>query len=117
MVVGLIGKVKQPVSTAVCRNHDLGLRRTLRCVARIEIRRQVLAPNLTPDKVRALQLAPVELTEEGDVLAIDGPSIVIARAWITDPDAWKQLAQSVRAGEVARFDATQLQVVDPMSTG
>jgi hypothetical protein len=86
-------------------------------VARIEISRQVLAANLTPEKVRALQLAPVELTNDGEVLAIEGPSIVIARAWITDPDAWKQLAQSVRAGEVARFDATQLQLVDSRSTG
>jgi len=81
-------------------------------VARIEINRQVLAANLTPEKVRALQLAPVELTEDGVVLTIEGPSIVIARAWITDPDAWKQLAQSVRAGTVRRFDATQLQVAD-----
>jgi hypothetical protein len=81
-------------------------------VARIEINRQVLAENLATDKVRALQLAPIELTQSGDVLAIEGPSIVIARAWIRDPDAWKQLAQSVRAGTVRRFDATQLQLTD-----
>ena len=81
-------------------------------MARIAINRQVLAANLTPEKVRALQLAPVALTEEGEVLTIEGRSIVIARAWITDPDAWKQLAQSVRAGTVRRFDATQLQVAD-----
>jgi hypothetical protein len=86
-------------------------------VARIEINRQVLAANLTPEKVRALQLAPVELTEVGEVLTIEGPAIVVARAWITDPDAWKQLAQSVRAGEVTRFDATQLQLMDSRSTG
>ena len=58
------------------------------------------------------QLAPIELTQSGDVLAIEGPSIVIARAWIRDPDAWRQLAQSVRAGTVRRFDATQLQLTD-----
>ena len=81
-------------------------------MARIEINRKVLAENLPPDKVRALQLAPIELTETGDVLAIEGPSIVIARAWIRDPDAWKQLALSVRAGTVRRFDATQLQLTD-----
>jgi hypothetical protein len=81
-------------------------------VARIEINRQVVAENLTPDKVRALQLAPIELTEGTDVLIIEGESIVVARAWITDPDAWKQLAQSVRAGTVRRFDATQLQLAD-----
>ena len=50
-------------------------------------------------------------------LIIEGRSIVVARAWITDPEAWKQLAQSVRAGEVRRFDATQLQVEDPRSIG
>jgi hypothetical protein len=86
--------------------------RTLPSVARIEIKRQILAENLTGDKVRALQLAPVDLSEGPDALIIEGPSIVVARAWIPDPDAWKQLAQSVRAGTVGRFDATQLQVAD-----
>ena len=81
-------------------------------MARIEINRHVLAENLSRDKVRALQLAPVELIDSPDALIIDGSSIVVARAWITDPDAWKQLAQSVRAGTVRRFDATQLQVTD-----
>jgi hypothetical protein len=81
-------------------------------VARIEINRQLLAENLTPDKLRALQLAPVDLVEEAGTLIIEGPSIVVARAWITDPDAWKQLPQSVRAGTVRRFDATQLHVTD-----
>jgi len=81
-------------------------------VARIEISRQVLAENLAPEKMRALQLAPVELLEGPDTLIIQGPSIVVARAWITDPDAWKQLAESVRDGTVRRFDATQLQLTD-----
>ena len=88
------------------------LGRTLPSVARIEINRQVLAENLTPDKVRALQLAPIDLIEGPDALIIEGPSIVVARAWITDPDAWKQIGQSVRAGTVRRLDATQLQVAD-----
>jgi hypothetical protein len=86
-------------------------------VARIEIDRQVLAENVTPDKIRALQLAPVDLTEGDGTLIIEGTAIVVARAGITDPDAWKQMAQSVRAGEVARFDATQLQLKDSRSTG
>jgi hypothetical protein len=81
-------------------------------VARIEISRQILAENLSPDKVRALQLAPIELIERAGTLIIEGSSIVVARAWITDPDAWKQLAQSVRAGTIRRFDATQLQLSD-----
>ena len=87
-------------------------RRTLPSVARIEINRQELAENVTPEKVRALQRAPVELIDGAGTLIIEGPSIVVARAWITDPDAWKQLAQSVRAGTVRRFDATQLQLTD-----
>jgi len=77
----------------------------------------VLAQSLTPDKVRSLQLAPIEVIDDPGALIIEGRSIVVARAWITDPDAWKQLAQSVRAGEVRRFDATQLQVEDPRSIG
>jgi hypothetical protein len=112
MVIELTPAVKQAVLTAVCRAAGPVSRRRLPSVARIEINRQVLAANLTPDKVRAFQLAPVEIIEDGEVLALEGPSIVIARAWITDPDAWKQLAQSVRAGIVRRFDATQLQVAD-----
>ena len=112
MVIERTPPVKQAVLTAVCRTAGPVSRRRLPSVARIEINRRVLAGNLTPDKVRALQLAPVELTEDGEVLALEGPSIVIARAWITDPDAWKQLTQSVRAGTVRRFDATQLQVAD-----
>ena len=117
MVVWLTPKVKQGVLTAVCRSrqpvgglHSPGM-------ARIEIERRVLKENLTPEKIRALQLAPIELSEGGERLVIDGPSIVIARAWIIDPQAWTQLAQSVRAGSVRRFDATQLQVVDDPSVG
>lgn len=112
MVVRLISKVKQPVLTAVCRRLRPTLRRRLPSVARIEINRQVLAENLALEKVRALQLAPVELIDGAGTLIIEGSSIVVARAWITDPDAWKQLAQSVRAGTVRRFDATQLQLTD-----
>jgi hypothetical protein len=86
-------------------------------MARIEIDRRVLKQSLTPEKMRALQLAPIELTESGELLLIEGPSIVIARAWITDPQAWTQLAESVRAGSVRRFDATQLLVADGPSVG
>ena len=86
-------------------------------MARIEIERRILKENLTPEKIQALQLNPVEIRESGELLAIEGPSIVIARAWITDPQAWTQLAQSVRSGGVRRFDATQLQVADEPSVG
>jgi hypothetical protein len=86
-------------------------------MARIEIERRVLKENLTAEKIQALQLDPVEIRESGELLAIEGPSIVIARAWITDPQAWTQLAQSVRAGSLRRFDATQLQVADEPSVG
>jgi hypothetical protein len=86
-------------------------------MARIEIERRVLKENLRPETIRALQLAPIELRESGELLVIEGPSIVIARAWVTDPQAWTQLAQSVRAGAVRRFDAMQLQVEDEPSVG
>jgi hypothetical protein len=86
-------------------------------MARIEIERRVVKPNLTPEKIQALQLAPIEARESGELLVIDGPSIVIARAWITDPEAWAQLANAVRAGVVRRFDATQLQLADDPSVG
>ena len=81
-------------------------------MARIAINRQVLAENLTADKVRALQLAPIELVDREGALILEGAAIVVARAWVTDPDAWKQMPQSVHAGVVRRFDATQLQVTD-----
>ena len=86
-------------------------------MARIEIERRVLNENLTAEKMRALQLASIDLSESDDRLVIEGPSIVIARAWITDPQAWTQLALSVRAGSVTRFDATQLQLADDLSVG
>jgi hypothetical protein len=86
-------------------------------MARIEIERRVLKETLTLEKIRALQLGPVDLSQDGELLVIDGPSIVIARAWITDPQAWTQLAQSVRSGRVQRFDATQLQLADEPSVG
>jgi hypothetical protein len=86
-------------------------------MARIEIERRILKQNLTLEKLRALQPVPIDVVESADRLVIEGPSIVIARAWITDPDAWTLLAQSVRAGSVRRFDATQLQVADEPSVG
>jgi hypothetical protein len=86
-------------------------------MARIEIERRILKENVTPEKMRALQLSPIELRESGERLVIEGASIVIARAWIIDPQAWTQLAQSVRAGAVRRFDATQLQLADEPSVG
>jgi hypothetical protein len=86
-------------------------------MARIEIERRILKQNLTLEKMRALQPVPIDVVESADRLVIEGPSIVIARAWITDPDAWTLLAQSVRAGSVRRFDATQLQVADEPSVG
>jgi hypothetical protein len=86
-------------------------------MARIEIERRILKQNLTLEKMRALQPVPIDVVENADRLVIEGASIVIARAWITDPDAWTLLAQSVRAGSVRRFDATQLQVADEPSVG
>ena len=117
MVVWLTPKVKQGVLTAVCRSRRSAGSLDSPGMARIEIERRVLKENLTSEKIRALQLVPIELSEGSELLVIDGPSIVIARAWITDPQAWTQLAQSVRAGEVRRFDATQLQVADEPSVG
>jgi hypothetical protein len=72
MVIERTPTVKQAVLTAVCRTAGPVSRRRLPSVARIEINRQVLAGNLTPDKVRALQLAPVDVTEDGEVLALEG---------------------------------------------
>ena len=117
MVVWLTPKVKQGVLTAVCRSRTSAGSLDSPGMARIEIERRVLKENLTSEKIQALQLAPVEIRDSGELLAIEGPSIVIARAWITDPQAWTQLAQSVRAGGLRRFDATQLQVADEPSVG
>src|ERR1700694_252727 len=117
MVVWLTPKVKQGVLTAVCRSRQIAGGLHSPGMARIEMRRSVLKQNLTREKIRALQLAPIELTESAERLVIDGPSIVIARAWITAPQAWAQLAESVRAGGIRRFDATQLQVADDPSVG
>ena len=117
MVVWLTPKVKQGVLTAVCRSRRPAGGLDSPGMARIEIERSVLKENLTPEKMRALQLAPIDVSETGERLVIEGPSIVIARAWITDPQAWTQLAQSVRSGVVRRFDATQLQLADDPSVG
>jgi hypothetical protein len=117
MVVWLTPKVKQGVLTAVCRGRRTAGGLDSPGMARIEIERRVLKENLTPEKMRALQLAPIAVSEAGERLVIEGPAIVIARAWITDPQAWTQLAQSVRSGVVRRFDATQLQLADDPSVG
>jgi hypothetical protein len=117
MVVWLTPKVKQGVLTAVCRGRRTAGGLDSPGMARIEIERRVLKESLTPEKMRALQLAPIDVSEAGERLVIEGPSIVIARAWITDPQAWTQLAQSVRSGVIGRFDATQLQLADDPSVG
>jgi hypothetical protein len=79
-------------------------------VARVEIDRLVLAEGLAMDKVRALQLSPVEVSNNGTRMILEGPDIVVARAWVVDPEAWKGLASSVVSGRVLVFDATQLKV-------
>lgn len=79
-------------------------------VARVELDRTVLAEGLDPDKVKALQLSPVQISNNGTKMILEGPDIVVARAWVVDPDAWKSLASSVVAGRVQVFDATQLKV-------
>jgi hypothetical protein len=79
-------------------------------VARVEIERSVLAEGLDLEKVKALQLSAVEISNNGSKMILEGPDIVIARAWIVDPEAWKGLASSVVAGHVEVFDATQLKV-------
>jgi len=79
-------------------------------VARVEIERSVLAEGLDLEKVKALQLSPVEISNNGTKMILEGPDIVVARAWIVDPEAWKGLATGVVAGHVEVFDATQLKV-------
>ncbi len=81
-------------------------------VARVELDRAFLADGLLPAKVRALQLSPVEIHDNGSTMVIEGSAIVIARAWVVDPEAWRELPRSVTAGRVALFDATQMQVAD-----
>jgi hypothetical protein len=79
-------------------------------VARVEIERTVLAEGLAIEKVMALQLSPVEVSSNGSKMILEGPDIVVARAWVVDPEAWKGLPSSVVAGHVLIFDATQLKV-------
>lgn len=79
-------------------------------MARVEIERTVLAEGLAIDKVQALQLSAVEVSNNGTKMILEGPDIVVARAWVVDPEAWKGLASSVVAGRVLVFDATQLKV-------
>ena len=79
-------------------------------MARVEIERTVLAEGLAIEKVKALQLTPVEVSTNGTRMILEGPDIVVARAWVVDPEAWKGLASSVVAGRVLIFDATQLKV-------
>jgi len=79
-------------------------------VARVEIERTVLAEGLDMEKVKALQLSPVQISNNGTKMILEGPDIVVARAWVVDPEAWKGLASSVVTGSVQVFDATQLRV-------
>jgi len=79
-------------------------------VARVEIERTILAEGLAMEKVTALQLSPVQISNNGTRMILEGPEIVVARAWVVDPDAWKNLASSVVSGHVQVFDATQLKV-------
>ena len=62
------------------------------------------------EKVMALQLSPVQISSNGTKMILEGPDIVVARAWVVDPEAWKGLASSVVTGRVQVFDATQLRV-------
>jgi hypothetical protein len=81
-------------------------------VARIEIEHSILAPGLQADKVKSLQLDPVQVSENGSSMVLEGPSIIVARAWVVDPEAWKAIAGTVKQGKVALLDATQLKVSD-----
>ena len=81
-------------------------------MARIEIERSILAPGLQSDKVKSLQLDPVQVSENGNSMVLEGPSIIVARAWVVDPEAWKGIAKAVKQGKVSLFDATQLKVAD-----
>lgn len=76
----------------------------------MEIDRTILAEGLDVEKVKALQLSPVQISNNGTKMVLEGPDIVVARAWVVDPEAWKGLAGSVVAGRVELFDATQLKV-------
>ncbi len=89
----------------------LGIRHT-GGVARVELERKILAEGLLPAKVQSLQLAPVEVSDNGTRMVIEGPDIVVARAWVVDPEAWKALPKAVTKGRVALFDATQMKVAD-----
>lgn len=79
-------------------------------MARVEIERSILAEGLDIEKVKALQLSPVQVSNNGATMILEGPDIVVARAWVVDPDAWKSLASRVVAGRVQIFDATQMKV-------
>ncbi len=81
-------------------------------VARVELERNILAEGLLPAKVQSLQLAPVKVSDNGTKMIIEGPDIVVARAWVVDPEAWKALPKAVTNGRVALFDATQMKVAD-----
>lgn len=79
-------------------------------MARVEIERTVLAEGLDVEKVKALQLSAVQISNNGTKLILEGSEIIVARAWVVDPEAWKGLAGSVVAGRVQLFDATQMKV-------
>jgi hypothetical protein len=79
-------------------------------VARLEIERTILAEGLNVEKVKALQLSPVEVSNNGTKMILEGPDIVVARAWVVDPEAWKAMAATVVTGRVQVLDATQMKV-------
>lgn len=81
-------------------------------MARVELERHILAEGLQPAKVQSLQLGPVQISDNGSRLVIEGPDIIIARAWVVDPEAWKALHSTVTNGRIAVFDATQMRVAD-----
>jgi hypothetical protein len=54
-------------------------------VARVEIERTILAEGLDVEKVKALQLSLVQISNNGTKMILEGPDIVVARAWIVDP--------------------------------
>lgn len=79
-------------------------------MARVEIERTVLAEGLDLEKVKNLQLSAVQISNNGTKMILEGQDIVVARAWVVDPEAWKSMAASVVVGRVQVFDATQMKV-------
>lgn len=79
-------------------------------MARVELERTILAEGLDVEKVKGLQLSPVQISNNGTRMILEGPDIVVARAWVVDPEAWKGMAATVVAGRVQVLDATQMRV-------